>query len=519
VTLVTSGASAAFSQASVGTGLTVTITGLGLSGTAATNYTLTQPTATADITQAQLSISGLTVGNKVYDGTTTATITSFGTLMGVFPGDQVMLATAQASAAFAQANVGTGLTVTISGLSLSGPDAAKYTLSPPTPTANITPAPLTVTVNNQSRLVGTSNPTLTGTLRGVVGGDSITVSYATTANPSSAPGAYPITATLQDPINRLLNYTLTNTPGALAVTPLVIPPVSPPPPSAVVYYAVGAGAGSSQVTIFDAATGTAVNSFSAFPGFDGGVTVATVETNGTLEVFVGTATANSVVAAFNGLTGAFLFSVVAFPGFEGGVNVATGAVTGAGTPELIVGTASANSHVKVFDGATGGLLSSFFAFPGFSGGVTVGAGDLFHSGLANVLVGTATANSVVGVFDGRSGAQLTQFQALPGFQGGVSVSAADLLGTGVVSILVGAAGQVKALDGNGNVVLSFVPYPGDNGAVRVGSVVGANGRTELLTGAGPGADPHVEQVDGPSLALLASFEAFDPGFLGGVSLG
>jgi hypothetical protein len=173
----------------------------------------------------------------------------------------------------------------------------------------------------------------------------------------------------------------------------------------------------------------------------------------------------------------------------------------------------------VFDGATGGLLSSFFAFPGFSGGVTVGAGDVFHSGLANVLVGTATASSVVGVFDGRSGAQITQFQALPGFQGGVNVSAADLLGTGVVSILVGAAGQVKALDGNGNVVLSLVPYPGDTGAVRVGSVVAANGRTELLTGAGPGADPHVEQFDGPSLVLLASFEAFDPGFLGGVFIG
>ncbi|MCX6712521.1 MAG: YDG domain-containing protein, partial [Candidatus Vogelbacteria bacterium] len=49
VTLNTTGATGAFSSATVGVGKIVTISGLTLTGTNAGNYTLTQPTATADI--------------------------------------------------------------------------------------------------------------------------------------------------------------------------------------------------------------------------------------------------------------------------------------------------------------------------------------------------------------------------------------------------------------------------------------------------------------------------------------
>src|SRR6185312_508103 len=82
----------------------------------------------------------------------------------------------------------------------------------------VTPAPLTVTVNNVSRAYGAANPTLTGTITGIVNSDNITASYATTADVNSPANTYPITATLNDPNNRLANYTVTNTPGTLTVT-------------------------------------------------------------------------------------------------------------------------------------------------------------------------------------------------------------------------------------------------------------------------------------------------------------
>jgi len=72
-------------------------------------------------------------------------------------------------------------------------------------------------VNNQSMAYGATVPPLTGTLSGVVAGDGITASYATTGTSSSPAGSYPITATLNDPNSKLGNYTVSNTPGTLTI--------------------------------------------------------------------------------------------------------------------------------------------------------------------------------------------------------------------------------------------------------------------------------------------------------------
>jgi MBG domain (YGX type)/Bacterial Ig-like domain (group 3)/NHL repeat len=83
----------------------------------------------------------------------------------------------------------------------------------------VTAAPLTVTVNNASREYGAPNPTFTGTLTGVAPGDTVLVSYSTTAVVGSPVGNYPITATLTAAGNtNLSNYAITNTPGNLAIT-------------------------------------------------------------------------------------------------------------------------------------------------------------------------------------------------------------------------------------------------------------------------------------------------------------
>ena len=64
----------AFDTKNVGTDKTVTVSGLSLTGADAGNYVLTPPTTTANITAATLTVTGITASNKVYDGTTDATL-------------------------------------------------------------------------------------------------------------------------------------------------------------------------------------------------------------------------------------------------------------------------------------------------------------------------------------------------------------------------------------------------------------------------------------------------------------
>ena len=74
VSLVTSGASGAFSDKPAGNDKTVSISGLTLSGDDTDNYSLTQPTTTADITTKGVTVTGSIAENKAYDGTTAATM-------------------------------------------------------------------------------------------------------------------------------------------------------------------------------------------------------------------------------------------------------------------------------------------------------------------------------------------------------------------------------------------------------------------------------------------------------------
>src|SRR5207248_1289561 len=85
-------------------------------------------------------------------------------------------------------------------------------------TLTITRAALTVTADDKARMFAADNPPLTGTLAGVRNGDNITARYTTTANRTSLPGNYPITPGLNDPDNRLGNYTVSVTNGTLTVT-------------------------------------------------------------------------------------------------------------------------------------------------------------------------------------------------------------------------------------------------------------------------------------------------------------
>src|ERR1043166_7708680 len=183
VNLNTNSATGAFANKNVGTNKTVSVNGLTVSGADASNYSLAQPTTTASISTANLTVIGITADNKAYDGTTNATIHTAGaSLVGVFSGDNVTLNTASAVGYFADPNIGTNKTVYISGLALAGLDAPNYTVTQPTTTATIANSSLTVAgiAANNKVYDGTISATLNtnnAVLLGVQNGDQVGIIF------------------------------------------------------------------------------------------------------------------------------------------------------------------------------------------------------------------------------------------------------------------------------------------------------------------------------------------------------
>ena len=118
-----------------------------------------------------LTITGITGNNKVYDDTTAATASGTATLVGVASGDDISLGGSPVFT-FSSANVGTGITINTTGYTLSGTDAAKYTLTQPTLSGDITAADLTVTASDQTKVYGATDPTLTYSITGFQGTDT-----------------------------------------------------------------------------------------------------------------------------------------------------------------------------------------------------------------------------------------------------------------------------------------------------------------------------------------------------------
>jgi hypothetical protein len=168
------------------------------------------------------------VANKVYDGTTTATLSGF-------KGSPVGVTLAGGTANFASAGVGNGKTVNYSGLSLDPTGAATYafatgccTPANASTTANITPRPVTVKADDASKIYGqTFTPANTAFTVPVppLPGETITsVNMTTPGTPASAAVAtYPITPSgASGPNFNPANYTITYVNGQLTVTKLLL---------------------------------------------------------------------------------------------------------------------------------------------------------------------------------------------------------------------------------------------------------------------------------------------------------
>ena len=131
----------AFASANVGTGITINTTGYTLTGANAVNYTLTQPSLSANITTKALTINGLTGDNKPYDGNANATASGTAALIGVVGTDDVTL-TGTPVFIFVASGVGTDAAILTTGYTLTGADAGNYTLIQPSLSATIFEDPL-----------------------------------------------------------------------------------------------------------------------------------------------------------------------------------------------------------------------------------------------------------------------------------------------------------------------------------------------------------------------------------------
>ncbi|MFC6877766.1 beta strand repeat-containing protein, partial [Flavobacterium myungsuense] len=193
-----------------------------LGGSAASNYTLNGVSGSMEITPKNLTISGVFATNKVYDGTTVATLNSdLASLSGVISSDAVSLNSSNATGTFASANVGTGIAVTASGFSLTGANAGNYSVTQPTGlSANITSKGITIYANNRNKCLGSTltfagNEFTTSSQESGLTISGVTLT-STGATSSAALGTYTIAASNATGTG-LGNYAINYVSGTLTV--------------------------------------------------------------------------------------------------------------------------------------------------------------------------------------------------------------------------------------------------------------------------------------------------------------
>jgi hypothetical protein len=172
--------------------VTVSGSGAALGGADGANYVLgnaaSVPATTARITPRDLSVSGITASDKVYDGNTTAVVSAANALLSnVVAGDSVAVSTQNAQGNFADKDVARGgagqvlaKTVQISGLQLQGTEAGNYNLQTAgvSAQASITPRPVTLSGNSAADKVADGTTTaqvIAGSLSGLVAGEGLNV--------------------------------------------------------------------------------------------------------------------------------------------------------------------------------------------------------------------------------------------------------------------------------------------------------------------------------------------------------
>ena len=134
-------------------------------GTGLNNYEISYENGLMNVTETiyiELTLEGLIIADKTYDGNITATITSFGELIGIEAGDDVSIDEGAVVAEFSDKTAGINKIVNISNLILTGDDAYKYSINDFTVTASISPRELVLSNFTASNKVYDGTTAATG---------------------------------------------------------------------------------------------------------------------------------------------------------------------------------------------------------------------------------------------------------------------------------------------------------------------------------------------------------------------
>jgi hypothetical protein len=150
----------------------------------------------------------------------------------------------------------------------------------------------------------------------------------------------------------------------------------------------GAGPGGSQITVYSGKDLSILKNFLPFgPNYTGGVYVAAGDVNGDGidDIIVGAGTGSSRVTVFNGNTGAVHRDFFAFANSTKGVRVAGTDLNGDKRADIIAASAPGDpSEVKAFDGETLNSLADFIPYANSTAGVFAGAIPRFPAQSLNI---------------------------------------------------------------------------------------------------------------------------------------
>ena len=413
---------------------TLSVGGHSITATYGGDATFTPSVSSAfdySVTAKPVTISGVTAGNKGYDGTTTATL-SGGTVSGVVGGETVTVVLSNGT--FASANVGTWA-VTASGCALSGTHAGNYTLSaqPTVPSATITARQIQLT-GTRAYDGTTSAAAAALTVSNLVPGDDLTLSGSVTLTGKNVgPRAIPLTYATPVRVQSATGFSAASTSTSFTVTMTAAPTNG----NALIAVISTRGAAANQITAISSAgavwaragqsvngSGSTTEIWSAPVGASAGTTV----TFATL-----TGRCSGVVCEYSG--------VLANPPDQiaGSSNTGTAAVTGT--------TATTTQPSELWIGGIGfpnstptlaAILNSFTSVASVVTTSTTAGNNVKVYALESIVaaIGTASSGGTLSASVAWSG-EIAAFKA-------ATTTALALSGTGAANYtLTGATGTVQ----------------------------------------------------------------------------